>query len=98
MIRRRAIHYKDGLPQFIECTNNAEIKREGTVTAGIEEKMNSKQLRRLEAILVEATAKRTWGEIQIDLKDGKPILMRTTIQAKIFDEDRPDASKRQPGT
>jgi hypothetical protein len=51
--------------------------------------MNSKLLKKLEALLAEAAAKRTWGEIQIDLKDGRPILMRTITQQKL-DEEHPD--------
>ena len=45
-----------------------------------------KLLKKIEAMLIEAAAQRTWGDIHIDLKDGRPILMRYTVQTKI-DED-----------
>lgn len=46
----------------------------------------NKVLVKIEAMLTEAAAQRMWGEIQIDLKDGKPILIRQTIQTKIHEE------------
>ena len=55
--------------------------------------MNNKVLKKLEALLNEAAAKRTWGEIQIDLKDGKPILIRQTVQMKLH-EDYPSGSNQ----
>jgi len=45
-----------------------------------------KLLKKIETMLTEAAATRTWGEIQIDLKDGKPILIRQTVQIKINEE------------
>lgn len=56
--------------------------------------MTSKVLKKIEAMLVEASAQRTWGEIQIDLKDGKPILIRQTVQMKV-QEDYPSVSSQQ---
>ena len=53
--------------------------------------MNNKVLKKLEALLNEAAAQRTWGEIQIDLKDGKPILIRQTVQMKLH-EDYPSGT------
>lgn len=53
--------------------------------------MNSKVLKKIEAMLADAAAQRTWGEIQIDLKDGKAILIRQIIQTKIH-EDYPNGS------
>jgi len=55
--------------------------------------MNSKLLKKIEAMLVEASAQKTWGEIQIDLKDGKPILIRQTVQMKVH-EDYPSGSNQ----
>lgn len=55
--------------------------------------MNNKVLKKLEALLNEAAAQRTWGEIQIDLKDGKPILIRQTVQMKLH-EDYPSGSNQ----
>lgn len=54
--------------------------------------MNSKLLKKIEAMLTEASARRTWGEIQIDLKGGKPILIRQTVQLKV-QEDYPVSAK-----
>jgi hypothetical protein len=51
-----------------------------------------KLLKKIEAMLIEAAAHRTWGDIHIDLKDGRPILIRETKQTKINNEDYPDAS------
>ena len=50
--------------------------------------MNKKLLKELGMILDDAAAKRLWGEVTVDLKDGKVILLRQTIQQKI-DEDYP---------
>ncbi|MGA7766018.1 MAG: hypothetical protein WCA27_07300 [Candidatus Sulfotelmatobacter sp.] len=57
--------------------------------------MNSKALKKIEGMLAEAAARRTWGEIQIDLKDGKAILIRQIIQTKI-NEEYPGASTVNP--
>ena len=50
-----------------------------------------KLLKKLKAMLIEAAAQHAWGDIHIDLKDGKPILIRETKQIKINNEDYPDA-------
>jgi hypothetical protein len=42
-------------------------------------------MKKLDEMLAEAQAKRTWGEIIITLKDGKPILLKQTIQEKVED-------------
>jgi hypothetical protein len=49
-------------------------------------------MNRLEKMLADARANRTWGEIVITLKDGKPILLKLTIQEKI--EDYPANEQR----
>ena len=49
-----------------------------------------KALKKVEAMLQEAATRRTWGQIEIHLKDGHPILLRQTIQSKF--EDYPDAA------
>jgi hypothetical protein len=36
-------------------------------------------------MLAEAQAKRSWGEIVITLKDGRPILLKKTVQEKVED-------------
>jgi hypothetical protein len=38
---------------------------------------------KLEKVLADARTNRTWGEIVITLKDGKPILLKVTTQEKI---------------
>ena len=53
--------------------------------------MNKSLEQQLETLFREARTKRTWGSIEIDLKDGKPLLIRQTIQSKIEDEEYPDA-------
>ncbi len=38
--------------------------------------------KKLERMLQEAQERRTWGRIEIDLKDGRVILLRQTAQFK----------------
>ena len=45
-------------------------------------------MKQIERMLAEARAKRSWGEIIIIIKDGKPALIRHTIQHKV--EDSPN--------
>ena len=45
-------------------------------------------LQKVEKMLQEAADKRTWGNISIDLKDGKPLLIKQTIQTRA-EEDYP---------
>ncbi len=40
-------------------------------------------LRKLDSMLEEAARDRTWGLIEIDLKNGVPILLRKTTQEKL---------------
>jgi hypothetical protein len=47
-------------------------------------------IQKLAALLAEAAEKRTWGAIEIQLKQGIPILVRTTTQEKL--EDYPNDS------
>jgi hypothetical protein len=50
-------------------------------------------IQKLQALLAEAAEKRTWGAIEIQLKQGVPILVKTTTQTKL--EDYPsEASSR----
>jgi len=42
-------------------------------------------LKKLEAIFADARNKKTWGEVTVTLKDGYPVLVRTTTQEKIED-------------
>jgi hypothetical protein len=42
-------------------------------------------MKQLDEMLAKALAKHTWGEIIITLKDGKPILLKQTIQEKVED-------------
>jgi hypothetical protein len=48
-------------------------------------------LEQLSAMLGEAKTNRDWGAIEIDLKDGQVVLLRTTRQFKVTDEEIPDA-------
>jgi hypothetical protein len=41
--------------------------------------------KKLEALLADARNKKTWGEITVTLKDGLPVLIRTTSQEKAED-------------
>jgi hypothetical protein len=40
-------------------------------------------MKKLDEMLAEARLKQTWGEIIIILKNGKPILLKQTIQEKV---------------
>jgi len=51
-------------------------------------------LKQIERMLAEARAKRSWGEITITLKEGKPVLIRQMIQHKI--EDNPAPYEQDP--
>jgi hypothetical protein len=51
-------------------------------------------IQKLEALLAEAAEKRTWGAIEIQLKQGIPILVRTTTQEKLEDYPNEQAQTR----
>ena len=51
-------------------------------------------LKKLERMLKEAAANNTWGGIEIELKNGKPTVIRQTIQTKA-DEETPNATNRK---
>ena len=51
----------------------------------------SQALKKLERMLLEAAEKRSWGSIEIDLKEGRVYLLRQTVQIKP-EEDYPLAS------
>jgi len=53
-----------------------------------------KTLSQIEKMLQEAANKRSWGEIQVEIKDGKPTVIRQTIQTKA-DEESPNATNRK---
>jgi hypothetical protein len=53
--------------------------------------VNNKLMKKIEAMLADAAQQKTWGCIEIDLKDGRPILLRQTTQTKI-NEDFPNGS------
>jgi hypothetical protein len=50
-------------------------------------------IRKLEAILAEARRKRTWGEVVVVLKDGKPALLHKTYQERIIEEEPYEAAE-----
>jgi hypothetical protein len=58
----------------------------------VQNQVGKTTMKKLDEMLVQAQAKRSWGEIIITLKDGKPILLKQTIQEKI--EDYPANDKR----
>ena len=57
--------------------------------------MNKKLMVQIEDMLRDAKAKRTWGSIEIDVKDGRPVLVRQTVQSKVEDEEYPDGNCRK---
>lgn len=46
-----------------------------------------KVIQKLERMLNDAEKSRTWGHIQIDLQDGKPVVLRETVTRKLERED-----------
>jgi hypothetical protein len=40
----------------------------------------------LEQFLKDFADRRLWGQIQIDLQDGKPVIIRQTVTHKLSDE------------
>ncbi len=48
-------------------------------------------LKKLEAVFADARSKKTWGEVTVTLKDGFPVLIRTTSQEKVEDSPASDA-------
>jgi len=39
-------------------------------------------LKRIEQLLNEARAKRSWGSVSIEFKDGRPVLIKQQLQMK----------------
>jgi hypothetical protein len=60
----------------------------------IRTKARATVVNKLEKMLAEARTKRTWGEITITLKDGKPVLLKQTTQEKAEDEEYPASNDR----
>lgn len=50
-------------------------------------------MNKLDKMLADARANRTWGEIVITLKEGVPILLKQTIQVKV--EENPATYERK---
>lgn len=48
-------------------------------------------MKKLEAIFADARKQKTWGEVTVTLKDGNPVVIRTTTQEKV--EDYPASDK-----
>ena len=44
-------------------------------------------LEELDQMLRDAATSHTWGQIQIDLQDGKPVVLRRTITRKLNPEN-----------
>ncbi|WP_263373914.1 hypothetical protein [Granulicella aggregans] len=51
--------------------------------------MHTKIIQQIETLLTDAEKSRSWGNVEIDIRDGKAVLIRTTRQIKIQDEDTP---------
>ena len=51
-------------------------------------------LKKLEAMIADARKQRMWGEITIQIKDGYPILIKTTNQEKVEEHPASDKSFR----
>lgn len=58
----------------------------------IRTKARTTVVNKLEKMLAEARTNRTWGEITVTLKDGKPVLVTQTIREKV--EDTPASNDR----
>ena len=54
-----------------------------------------KTMQKLELMLSEAETRRAWGTIEVELRNGRPTLVRQTIQTKLTDEDTPDVNPNQ---
>ena len=44
-------------------------------------------LEELATMLRDANKARIWGQIQIDLQDGRPVVLRETVTRKLTSED-----------
>jgi hypothetical protein len=53
-------------------------------------------LKKLETLLTDAERNGTWSVLEIEIKSGRPTLLRQTIQTKLTDEDNPDARSTYP--
>ncbi len=51
-------------------------------------------LKKLEAVFADGRSKKRWGEVTVTLKDGYPVLIRTTSQEKIEDYPASDTKFR----
>ena len=51
-------------------------------------------MKKLDDLFAEARAKRSWGEITIVLKDGKPVLLKQTTQQKVEEEPANENNQR----
>jgi hypothetical protein len=54
----------------------------------------STTLKKVEKMLQEAEVRQTWGKIEIEIKAGKPALIRQTIQERA-DEELPNANVKR---
>jgi len=52
--------------------------------------MKDALLKKLDAMLTSVERERAWGQIEIELKDGEPTLLRKTITERLdTDRERP---------
>jgi len=54
-----------------------------------------KTLAQIETLLTEAERSKSWGVIEVDLKLGKPTLIRSTKQIKLDEETPANADFRR---
>jgi hypothetical protein len=52
-------------------------------------------IQKLQKMLQEAEARRTWGNIEISLRDGQAVLLRQMTQFKLEEEQSPNAYYRK---
>ena len=83
-----------GEPRRIELEISPALHRRSGETSGSAGMERGDTLKQIEKMLAEARAKRSWGEISITIKDGKPVLIRQTIQHKA--EDSPATYEPSP--
>jgi hypothetical protein len=55
--------------------------------------MTSDVLEKVREVLTEAGTKKSWGSLQVDVKNGEPYLLRWTVQEKL-EENSPNAYRK----
>jgi hypothetical protein len=55
----------------------------------------SETLKRIEQLLLEAQARRTWGTIEVSLRDGQAVMLRQMTQTKLEEDKYPNGAYRR---